>query len=72
MLRGLKTQAFAAACSGDQVKPKGCATLEMDALVKQSIFSMSHCECIRHTNSWRTSAGLMGKNRIPEAKIDPA
>lgn len=69
---GLKTQAFVPACSGDQDKPNSPAAVEMNALKKQSIFSIGQCKSIRHTNSWRTSAGLMGINHMHEAKTGTA
>lgn len=42
------------------------------AFENQSIFSTSRWKSIRHTNSWRTSAGLTGINHIQEAKADTA
>lgn len=59
-------------CTEDQDKPNSPAAVETDSLEKRSIFSMSQYKCIRHTNSWRTSAGLMGINHIQGAKTDTA
>lgn len=63
----LKTQAT---CPEDRMKPN--AAVETICVEKQSIFSTSQCKCIHHTNSWRTSAGLMGINHIQGAKTDTA
>jgi len=55
-------------CSRDQDKPEVPAAVEMDDLKNRGIFSMSRCESIHHTNSWRTSAGRIRINSTLKPK----
>lgn len=69
---GLQTHAFVSECSADQEEPNSSSAVEMNAPKEQNIFSIAQRKSIRHTNSWITSAGLMGINHIQEAKTGTA